>query len=292
MKNKRVGTISMAIVLIALGVLIFMSQINKTSTLDLAIKLWPFILILLGLEILYYRFIYKEEIVVKYDILSIFIVFTILMVNLGLFAITETGVLSKITTMALTESYNMDTNINEYTVDSNIKKIIIDQPSDKISIRSTDKRIITGSGKTSITATNKEEAMKYIDESFLNYEKIGDTIYISYLENTSYDSIKYFRLYDISLNIPNDIDVEVRNCNKIDLIYDGFENDFIIDKVDNVNIRLDNQNNIKINAYVESEDTLRGNVDWQFDKYGEYITGNGDNLIKILNSYEIIVDEI
>ena len=96
MKNKRVGTISMAIVLIAMGVLIFVSQINQISALDMALKLWPSILILLGLEILYYRFIYKDEVVVKYDIFSIFIVFTILMVNLGLFAIIETGILDRI----------------------------------------------------------------------------------------------------------------------------------------------------------------------------------------------------
>lgn len=96
MKSKRVGTISMAIILIALGVLIFMSQISKVSTLDIALKLWPLILILLGVEILYYRFVYKDEAIIKYDIMSIIIVFTILITNLGLFALTETGIISKI----------------------------------------------------------------------------------------------------------------------------------------------------------------------------------------------------
>ncbi len=96
MKNKRVGTISMAIVLIAFGVLTFISQISKVSALDIALKLWPLILILLGLEILYCRFIYKDEVIIKYDILSIFIVFIILITNLGLFALTETGLLTKI----------------------------------------------------------------------------------------------------------------------------------------------------------------------------------------------------
>ena len=98
MKIKRVGTITLAIALIALGVLIFMSQINDTCTLDLALKLWPLVLIVLGLEILWFRFMSKEDIAIKYDIFSIFLVFTILFTNLGLYALLEIGIIDKIKT--------------------------------------------------------------------------------------------------------------------------------------------------------------------------------------------------
>ena len=99
MKIKRVGTITLAIALISLGVLIFMSQINDTYTLDLALKLWPLVLIVLGLEILWFRFMSKdEEMVIKYDIFSIFLVFTILFTNLGLYALLEIGIIDKIKT--------------------------------------------------------------------------------------------------------------------------------------------------------------------------------------------------
>lgn len=291
MKNKRVGTISMAIVLIALGVLIFMSQINKVSTLDLAFKLWPLILILLGLEILYYRFIYKDEAIIKYDILSIFIVFAILITNLGLFALTETGLLSKISSYALTENYHLDMNINEYMIGPRIKKIIIDESTDMISIRTTDNNSITGSGKVNISATSREEAFEYKDEQLFQFTEVGDTIYISLLDNRSYP-IGYLHPYDINLNLPKDIDVEVRNCNSVDLVYDNFNNNFILDNVNNVDIRLNSENDLKINAYVDSEDRLSGNVEWKFDKFGEYVKGNGNKLIKILNSNNVTVDEI
>ncbi len=49
-KKRRVGTISMAIVLIAFGILIFIAQINKVSAVELAIKFWPAVLFLLGGE--------------------------------------------------------------------------------------------------------------------------------------------------------------------------------------------------------------------------------------------------
>lgn len=98
MKIKRVGTITLAISLIALGVLIFMSQINDTYTLDLALKLWPLVLIVLGLEILWFRFMSKDDVSIKYDIFSIFLVFTILFTNLGLYALLEIGIIDKIKT--------------------------------------------------------------------------------------------------------------------------------------------------------------------------------------------------
>lgn len=292
MKNKRVGTISMAIVLIALGVLIFMSQINKVSTLDIALKLWPAILILLGLEILYYRFIYKEETIIKYDILSIFIVFAILITNLGLFAITEIGVLSKIKTMALMDYYRIDMEVDEIEIDSSIKKIIIDGISDNITIRSTEKNSITGSGMLGINATSREEAIRYKEETSINFKRNGDTIYISSLENNTFGGLGYFRLYDLNLNIPKGIDVEVKSCNNVELVYDGSKNNFVLDGNSSVYVRLNAESDIKINAYVESKDFLDGNVDWKFNEFGEYVKGEGNNIIKILKSHNITADEI
>lgn len=291
MKNKRVGTISMAIVLIALGVLIFYSQINKVSTLNIALKLWPLILILLGLEILYYRFIYKEDVIVRYDVWSIFIVFAILIANLGIFALTETGLLSKIRIYATTDNYRFDMDINEYSVGENIKKIIFDESTDKLSIRAVDKNSITGSAKVDITATSKEEALKYKDEELFQFKEVGDTIYVSLKENKN-NPIGYSRPYDIILNLPKDIDVELRNCYSIDLVYDNFKNNFVLDNINRIDMRLNSENDIKVKAYVESEEYLRGNVDWKFDKYGEYINGEGNKLINILNSNDVTVDII
>lgn len=95
-KSNKVGTISMAIVLIVFGILLFVAQFSKVSALDLAIKFWPGILILLGLEILWYVYENKKEdgeLIFKYDIFSMFIVTVILIINLTLFGLLETGIL-------------------------------------------------------------------------------------------------------------------------------------------------------------------------------------------------------
>lgn len=102
MKTKRVGTITMAIILIALGVIIFISQISGNSALNIALKLWPLMLILLGIEILWSKYKCEDgEVMIKYDIFSIFLVMIILFTNLGLFVLMEIGVMSVIKDMVL-----------------------------------------------------------------------------------------------------------------------------------------------------------------------------------------------
>lgn len=97
MKNKRVGTISMGIVLIFFGILIFISQVSSFSALEMFIKFWPGILIILGVEILYYVYTNKsEETKIKYDGFSIFIVTIILIVNMFIYGLMETGVMDLI----------------------------------------------------------------------------------------------------------------------------------------------------------------------------------------------------
>lgn len=99
MRTRRVGTISMAIVLICFGVLILISQVSEISGVKLAIKLWPCILILLGGEILWFSYKAKKEnndMIIKYDIFSIFIVLVILFVNIVLYGFMETGIMDYI----------------------------------------------------------------------------------------------------------------------------------------------------------------------------------------------------
>ncbi|MDR7869402.1 MAG: hypothetical protein RIN55_00990 [Tissierellaceae bacterium] len=99
MKIKRVGTISMAIVLIGFGLVLFIAQFSKISAVELSIKFWPAILMLLGGELLYcgYRSQKdKDDVIIKYDVFSIFIVTSILFVNVGLYGLMETGILDYI----------------------------------------------------------------------------------------------------------------------------------------------------------------------------------------------------
>lgn len=291
MKIKRVGTISMGIVLVAVGAILFMSQVNQSSAINMVSKIWPLILILLGLEILWFRYSSRDEnTVIKYDIFSIFIVFVILFVNIGIYAVTEVGVMGRLQNMVLSENYNMDTVLNEYTIDESINKIIIND-TDNLVIRSTEDNKISGICKLNVYANSQEEAKKLSSEEYIKYKKSGNTLYV-YTINNRNNSNSYSNTSNIEILLPKNIDVEVTDCYNLDLVYNDFDNKWLFDGVNNINIRLDEISNVKINAFVESLDFLDGNIKWSYNNFGEYIKGNGTNLIKILNSNNVTVNEV
>lgn len=291
MKIKRVGTISMSIILIIFGVTLFLSQINKFSALNMVLNVWPMILILIGLEILWYRYLSKDkEIVIKYDLFSIFIILVILLMNIGIFAISESGLTNKMQSTLLTENYIMDKSINEYVIDENINKIIIDDATN-IVIRATEDNKISGVSKMNVYAVNKEEADKLASLDNISYEKSGKTLYIYSINNIN-NNYSYSNMRSLDIFLPDNIDVEVMNCYNLDLIFNDFKNQWTFDRVDNINIRLDKISDVTIKAFVDSVDLLSGNITWSFNNFGEYVKGDGTKVINILDSSNIRVNEV
>lgn len=291
MRIKRVGTISMGIVLIAFGVILFLSQINKFSALNVVLKIWPVILILMGLEILWYRYLSKDEgLVIKYDLFSIFIIFVILFMNIGIFAISESGLIHKFQSMVISSNYDMDKIVNEYIIDESINKIIIDDANNLV-IRSTKDNKITGVSKLNVYATSKEEANELASKDNIRYEKSGNTLYV-YFPNNINNSYSYSNTRSLELFLPENVEVEVMNCYNLDLMFSGFNNKWTFDGNSNINIRLDKDSNVDIKAFVESLDILNGNIKWEFNNFGKYVNGNGTNIINILNSSSITVNEV
>ncbi|WMJ76338.1 MULTISPECIES: LiaI-LiaF-like domain-containing protein [unclassified Sedimentibacter] len=288
---KRVGNISMGLVLIAFGAALFMSQFSNFSALKAARLMWPAILILLGAEILWCRYASKEEeSVIKYDLFSIFIVLIILFANMALYAAEETGVMDRMQRMFLSEYYSMDVMLNEYVTDDSINKIIIDD-TNNIVVRASDDNKISGISDISIYAASKKEAEELSSSEHVSYRRNGDTLYI-YPVSCTDSRYNYSSHNNIEIFIPKNIDVEVVNCGNLDLIYENFGNEWTLDSVRNVNIRLDKPSNVKVNAFVESTDELRGNASWLLKESGKYVNGEGSNAINILNSGNITVNEV
>lgn len=291
MKIKRVGTISMGVMLIAFGVILFLSLINKFSALNMVLKMWPVVLILIGLEVLWYRYASKDEgVVIKYDLFSIFLIFIILILNIGIFAVNESGLFHRLESMFLSVSYDMDMPIDEYIVDESINRIIIDDTSNLV-IRATSDNKISGIGKLNVYASSKEEADELAGLNNIKYEKSGNVLYI-YSANNVKNNYSYSNIRNLEIFLPENIDVEVVNCYNLDLIHSGFNNKWLFDGVNNINIRLDKISNVTVKAFVESLDYLSGNIKWSFDNFGKYVNGDGANAINILNGSSVIINEV
>jgi len=82
MRRWRVGTFSMGILLIAVGIILLAGEIGGLDGAGLIVRWWPVILIILGLEILIFiAFSRDEQAKIKFDGLSIFLIIFIVLVS-------------------------------------------------------------------------------------------------------------------------------------------------------------------------------------------------------------------
>lgn len=95
MKIKRIGINSMGLSLIFFGLIMIISQFSQLGAFDLLIKLWPLILIFIGLEVIYinYRYGNSEDYSIKLDFWSVLIIMFILFTNIFLYGLMEIGLI-------------------------------------------------------------------------------------------------------------------------------------------------------------------------------------------------------
>lgn len=301
MRSKRVGTISMAIVLIGFGVLLFLAQINQLSAVELAMKLWPSVLILLGGEILWFSYKGKNEdgdIKIRYDLFSVFIVMIILFVNIGIYGLLEFGLMDSLKAEISSTTFNYELPLEEYIVDSSIEKIVINSTGYQgVKIRTgKDDKVIT-SGFVNIRSNSEENAANQLDENIISINKSGNTMYLTVKDRMNYD----YNIQDLNIIIPDNKEIEINGGNDLYLIMDTFNKDVLIDKVNGINLRIGKGSNAKIETIFNDEQELSGNVKWNTTQIGdelnprykgELIYGDGSNSLNIINSYNITVDEI
>lgn len=86
MRKWRVGTFSMGMLLIFMGILLLVGRIKSISSINMILNLWPIIIIILGIEILVHVYFSREDQPrVKYDVFSIFFITIVLIASLGIY---------------------------------------------------------------------------------------------------------------------------------------------------------------------------------------------------------------
>jgi len=164
MNQWKVGTLSMGMLLITLGILLLGNtfwDINITQIISYG---WPIVLIILGVEVLVYS-IFKKNTPIKFDIFSIIILILVLMFTFTIYAVQETGILSLIRGSVNGQSYTF--NLNEsLELPASIDEIIIDAPNGEFNITgsSTDSDTANVIGTIKIGASSMEEAEKYFND--------------------------------------------------------------------------------------------------------------------------------
>lgn len=303
MRTWRVGTISMGLTLILLGIFLVLSQLLNWKPAYAMMSWWPIILIVLGLEILIYLFLSKQDSpIVKYDLFSIFFVIVIGIVGIGFTAISSTGILDKIYEWANYEIKTID--LPEYSVEleDNIERIVVHTGPDPLTIETgiTNEVAVFG---TYVTETINEKTLIKSSNDYLFTEQKGDTLFVTFkAPPQTFSPFAYHSERNATMIVPNDVQVEVEaNHQSLSVNTRNLLNDWTISNAMEVNVKLESDLDVMLNAenveYIQNQDdnwklAEQNNEDDTYQQHaqsGTFQLGKGTYIINILDTPEISV---
>lgn len=192
MKNKsrtwRIGTVSMGLSLIMLGVLLFMNQALGMNVIEPILIWWPLILIVLGLEIVAYLFVSKQSnLPLKYDFMSIIFIAilgsaAVLFTLLNAFGLTEemeAAMNLETTTYALPEW--------EQAVSGDIERVVV----------------VRGNYNTEIDVTSADE-LHVIGTYRITSDDVGEHNLLSSKEDVGFTKVIDHTLYVYFKDLPRE----------------------------------------------------------------------------------------
>ena len=266
MRRWRVGTVSLGILLIALGIVLLAAQLKQKDILDMLLTWWPLVLVLIGGEILVFVYTAKEpDPKVKYDVFSMFVVLVILFCSIGAYALTATGAVEKISWIADSRVITVEMPVQRITVDETVKKIVVSASDGKLNIKKSSTAEVVSFGQAAINAADRQEAEDLIKQNQTYIHREGDTLFLEYI---SPDRQGNYRPYVTSLRhtllLPAGIDVEIRGSGyfQLDIESQTIDQNWFIKGTGEIDVTVDASTELAIDVLIKDSYQLRGNVNW------------------------------
>jgi len=267
MRTWRVGTLSMGITLLIMGLGLLYAQINEKLVLDLAAKWWPLIFILLGAEVLLQSWqAKKNDTRIAYDVLGVFVIMILLCFGLTMEAMRESGLIEQCRTTLISQNYELLNATDPIPVDAGIKKVVIEQSSDPLEIVSCSTDNITASWKANVTSTSRNEAMNILKESqILQTRRQGDTLYIAFPSSHSASFMPAgINSQHNTIYLPEALQVCIYSgVSDLKIHASTISNDWYINGVDSVALDVPAASNLQLSVQTNSRDELQGNASWE-----------------------------
>lgn len=213
MKSKyRVGTLSVGLLFITLGVGLLLQHWIDFSFTSLLFTWWPILLILLGAEILItLRFLKKEsEARVGYDLFSIFIILMFTVVSLFLYTVKESGFLSYVQS-SITAGYDLSTTPEIIDDLNGIRKVVISGQAQHIQLRSQGSdtaKVSIQSDWKHVSGVTLEEASQKVSD-LVQKKKEGDTLYLTFSQPAYQTSFRGRIDGLFHLELPEDLELHI-----------------------------------------------------------------------------------
>lgn len=261
MRQWRVGTLSGGLLLIFTGSALLYAQFNKLAVIDTALKWWPVMFILLGVEVLVQSYLrQKDNSQVKYDILSIIIILFIVLTGMGIQTFQELGLTDKIRTEISSQTFNIQ-NSEQIPWDGTIQKVVFETKGNPINVHSTSGNSIMARASLRVRAQSQNQAQNFVKSlpSF-SQEKVDNILYIHL--NSGYGSQGLMGC-DYSFVIPNKINVEMQLENSpVSLYLDSVNNNWDITGPGSCEIYLPAGSDLVIDALLNNHVSIQSNLNW------------------------------
>ena len=266
MKNIKIGRITLAFTFIAFGIIIFLGKITSFNSIDLLFKIWPIIIIVLGLEIIFSTSSkgenYKRSNNLDIPSISVIIIVVIILGSLSLSL--------KLSDLNFSSEFiNINNNYNSVVLEEVIidesKKLIIDESHMDIDV------IKSENSNVKVRLEGQERKNEDIKKNYKNLLEVTRVQGGTKLTRETKKNNIYFMKTDLNkmryvVELPTDINLE------------------IISKSGDITINDTEGNvNIKTNASNIDFENIKGDISilndsGDFD--GKNLTGNIDVVFK------------
>ncbi|MEB2631774.1 hypothetical protein SOP94_25445 [Peribacillus frigoritolerans] len=305
MRTWRVGTISMGISLVGLGLVLLVSRIADMNLTTILLSWWPLLFIILGAEILFYiYFSRKESSFVKYDILSILFVGLLGTTGIVLILLTSSGLMDQVRAAVNSEEKTVNLPGFNQKAGKGIQRVVLDPGPYPLTIES------GKDGEVSVFGTYGERVMEDADsflkkaEDYLLVERNGDTLYISFKDLPIQNGLLDSGTMNLkaTLIIPAELAVEIDGQNT-DLVLKPRKllNDWSVKDSGNLSVFLQDNSDIKIDAR-EAEELEGPENGWKMTevkqetneegivkKNGIFNTGEGKHTLTVTDTFNVNV---
>lgn len=293
MRTWRVGSFSMGASLLLLGICLLLTQLFHMEQATLILAWWPFILIILGIEItLYLIFSKQENTYIKYDFLSIFFVGCIGTFGIVLTLLSTTGILHKVNDWMKIEEVTFDLPEYEHMINKeSIKRIVVHSRNHPITIENSIDEDISIFGTYRTQTIDQDEPITSASDYVFSKIK-GDTLYVQFkdLTNLSFPFQNDIML-QATLIIPQDVALEVTGeQNVITVIPRHPTSHWYVNEASYVDVILKKDANMLIKAQNVSD--LQGEGWANPDPESETNIlkfGSGDHTLSIQNAHMLSV---
>jgi len=247
----------MGLLLMGSGLGLLYAQFNRITVVDLVLKWWPLIFILLGVEVLVqYYFRKSEDSKIKYDVFSIFIIFIIVLTGVAIQTASEFGLTAYVQNEIRSQNFELTSPSTKVDV-SKVRSIVIHaENAPHLVVRDSSTRELSIYGRGNLRAESREMAVKKLAEGMrVSSRQEGDTLYV--------DLETGVHLFNYYLTLPGDIAAEIDlNGTSAELSPVRLSNNWIVKSGADTKVTLLPGTNLLVSVLDTNLDSIHGNVSW------------------------------